>query len=246
MAYLRATPLHPAGCRRRGNAESCSKAVTEAEQYPRCVGRGTWTGRLAVQVIIAAAATALVVGPQRNGLAESFLDAFRRDHLGRTDRSDATILVAPPPTAFEHFDEMPPHPCLQTRSPRESRRRQDLKSASTSSVSGNTRARPGPACTSTPSRRRCVLRRRQAHRTILHCNMPGGVRLAMRAVAACVVSRGSMPTRTGNARAVRHVERVFPVPVAASGSGLGSSDPPCRVRRRPSDDLCRRTPIKVL
>ena len=63
-----------------------------------------------------------VCSPQSNGIAESFVNTFRRDYLSRMDLSDALTVLAQLPAAFEHFNEVHPHSSLKMRSPREFRR----------------------------------------------------------------------------------------------------------------------------
>lgn len=65
-----------------------------------------------------------VCSPQSNGMAESFVNTFRRDYLSRMDLSDAPTVLAQLPAAFEHFNEVHPHSALKMRSPREFRRLQ--------------------------------------------------------------------------------------------------------------------------
>ena len=63
-----------------------------------------------------------VCSPQSNGLAESFVNTFRRDYVSRMDLCDAPTVLAQLPAAFEHFNEVHPHSSLRMRSPREFRR----------------------------------------------------------------------------------------------------------------------------
>jgi transposase InsO family protein len=63
-----------------------------------------------------------VCSPQSNGIAESFVNTFRRDYVSRMDLSDAATVLAQLPAAFEHFNEVHPHSSLKMRSPREFRR----------------------------------------------------------------------------------------------------------------------------
>jgi transposase InsO family protein len=63
-----------------------------------------------------------VCSPQSNGIAESFVNTFRRDYLSRMDLSDAPTVLAQLPAAFEHFNEVHPHSSLKMKSPREFRR----------------------------------------------------------------------------------------------------------------------------
>lgn len=65
-----------------------------------------------------------VCSPQSNGMAESFVNTFRRDYLSRMDLSDAPTVLVQLPAAFEHFNEVHPHSSLKMRSPREFRRLQ--------------------------------------------------------------------------------------------------------------------------
>lgn len=63
-----------------------------------------------------------VCSPQSNGMAESFVNTFKRDYVARMDLRDAATVLAQPPAAFEHFNELHPHSALKMRSPREFRR----------------------------------------------------------------------------------------------------------------------------
>jgi putative transposase len=65
-----------------------------------------------------------VCSPQSNGMAESFVNMFKRDYVARMDLSDAATVLAQLPAAFEHFNEVHPHSSLKMRSPREFRRHQ--------------------------------------------------------------------------------------------------------------------------
>jgi transposase InsO family protein len=63
-----------------------------------------------------------VCSPQSNGMAESFVNTFRRDYVSHMDLADASTVMAQLPAAFEHFNEVHPHSSLKMRSPREFRR----------------------------------------------------------------------------------------------------------------------------
>ena len=63
-----------------------------------------------------------VCSPQSNGMAESFVNTFKRDYVSRMDLSNAKVVLAQLPAAFEHFNEVHPHSSLKMRSPREFRR----------------------------------------------------------------------------------------------------------------------------
>ena len=63
-----------------------------------------------------------VCSPQSNGMAESFVNTFKRDYVARMDLWDAKTVLAQLPSAFEHFNEVHPHSSLKMRSPREFRR----------------------------------------------------------------------------------------------------------------------------
>ncbi len=63
-------------------------------------------------------------GEQSNGMAESFVNTFKRDYVARMDLSDAQTVLAQLAAAFEHFNEVHPHSSLKMRSPREFRRQQ--------------------------------------------------------------------------------------------------------------------------
>ena len=55
-------------------------------------------------------------------MAESFVNTFKRDYVGRMDLTDAITVLAQLPAAFEHFNEVHPHSSLKMKSPREFRR----------------------------------------------------------------------------------------------------------------------------
>jgi len=63
-----------------------------------------------------------VCSPQSNGMAESFVNTFRRDYESRMDLANAPTVLAQLAAAFEHFNEVHPHSSLKMRSPREFRR----------------------------------------------------------------------------------------------------------------------------
>lgn len=65
-----------------------------------------------------------VCSPQNNGIAENFVNTFKRDYAPRMDLRDARAVLAQLPAAFEHFNEVHPHSSLKMRSPREFRRQQ--------------------------------------------------------------------------------------------------------------------------
>lgn len=62
-----------------------------------------------------------VCSPQSNGMAESFVNTFRRDYLSRMDLSDPATVLRQLPEAFEHFNSVHPHSSLKLMSPREFR-----------------------------------------------------------------------------------------------------------------------------
>ena len=68
-----------------------------------------------------------VCSPQSNGMAESFVNTFRRDYLSRMDLSDACVVMRQLPAAFEHFNERHPHSSLKMKSPRQFRQDQAAK-----------------------------------------------------------------------------------------------------------------------
>ena len=63
-----------------------------------------------------------VCSPQSNGMAESFVNTFRRDYESRMDLTDAPTVLAQLAAAFEQFNEFHPHSSLKMRSPRQFRR----------------------------------------------------------------------------------------------------------------------------
>jgi putative transposase len=68
-----------------------------------------------------------VCSPQSNGMAESFVNTFKRDYVSRMDLSDAATVMAQLPAAYEHFNEVHPHSALKMKSPREFRQQQAAK-----------------------------------------------------------------------------------------------------------------------
>ena len=63
-----------------------------------------------------------VCSPQSNGMAESFVNTFKRASVSRMDLTDAMTVLAQMRAAFEHFNEVHPHSSLKMNSPREFRR----------------------------------------------------------------------------------------------------------------------------
>ncbi|MNV28895.1 IS2 transposase TnpB [compost metagenome] len=63
--------------------------------------------------------------PQSNGMAESFVNTFKRDYVSRMDLRDERTVLAQLPGALEHFNEVHPHSSSKMMSPRELRRRQN-------------------------------------------------------------------------------------------------------------------------
>jgi putative transposase len=62
-----------------------------------------------------------VCGPQSNGIAESFVNTFKRAYVSRMDLGDAKTVMAQLPASFEHFNQIHPHSSLKMKSPREFR-----------------------------------------------------------------------------------------------------------------------------
>jgi transposase InsO family protein len=68
--------------------------------------------------------TTPVCSPQSNGIAESFVNTFKRDYVSRMNLANAKTVMAQLPEAFEHFNNVHPHSSLRMRSPREFRQHQ--------------------------------------------------------------------------------------------------------------------------
>ena len=101
-----------------------------------------------------------VCSPQSNGMAESFVNTFRRDYESRMDLTDAPTVLAQLAAAFEHFNDVHPHSSLKMRSPREFRRqRVDMRRASSGKRSP----------TSSVLAIMWHLRRAQLNEAALHC-----------------------------------------------------------------------------
>jgi putative transposase len=67
--------------------------------------------------------TTAICSPQSNGMAEAFVKTFKRDYVGRMDRSDGITVMQQLGAAFEHYNEVHPHSALKMLSPRMFRRR---------------------------------------------------------------------------------------------------------------------------
>jgi transposase InsO family protein len=65
-----------------------------------------------------------VCSPQSNGMAESFVNTFKRDYVARMDLTDARAVLAQLNAAFEHYNDVHPHSALGMMSPREFRQHQ--------------------------------------------------------------------------------------------------------------------------
>lgn len=59
-----------------------------------------------------------VNSPQSNGMAESFVNTFKRDYVSTMDRSSGAAVLAQLPDAFRHFNDVHPHSALGYQSPR--------------------------------------------------------------------------------------------------------------------------------
>lgn len=57
--------------------------------------------------------------PQSNGMAEAFVNTFKRDYVYLHDRPDARTVLAQFHEWFEDYNEVHPHKGLKMRSPRE-------------------------------------------------------------------------------------------------------------------------------
>ena len=73
--------------------------------------------------------TTPVCSPQSNGIAESFVNTFRRDYVAHMDRSSAVAVLAQLAAAFEHFNRVHPHSSLKMMSPREFRQHRRLQAS---------------------------------------------------------------------------------------------------------------------
>jgi putative transposase len=63
-----------------------------------------------------------VCSPQSDGIAESFVNTFKRDYVNLMDRSSAEIVLTQLPDALTHLNEVRPHSSLKWKSPRMFRR----------------------------------------------------------------------------------------------------------------------------
>ena len=51
-------------------------------------------------------------------MAESFVNTFKRDYVSGMKRTNGAVVLAQPPDAFRHFNEVHPHSALGYESPR--------------------------------------------------------------------------------------------------------------------------------
>ena len=63
-----------------------------------------------------------VCSPQSNGMAESFVNTFKRHYVNTIDRSNAEAVLAQLPDVFTHFNEVHPHSSSKWKSLRMFRR----------------------------------------------------------------------------------------------------------------------------
>ena len=105
---------------RFGNVESCSSELQFLSDNGGAY-RAHETHAIARQLGLTPIHTP-VCSPQSNGMAESFVNTFKRDYVSQMDRSSAATVLAQLPYAFNHFNEMHPHSALKLKSPRMYRR----------------------------------------------------------------------------------------------------------------------------
>lgn len=105
---------------RFGHVEACSSAVQFLSDNGGAY-RAHATHAIARQLGLTPIHTP-VCSPQSNGMAESFVNTFKRDYVSQMDRSTAAAVLAQLPDAFEHFNEVHPHSALKWKSPRMFRR----------------------------------------------------------------------------------------------------------------------------
>ena len=60
-----------------------------------------------------------ISSPESNGMAEAFVNTFKRDYVYLNDRPDAKTVISMLPEWFEDYNEMHPHKGLKMLSPRE-------------------------------------------------------------------------------------------------------------------------------
>jgi transposase InsO family protein len=70
--------------------------------------------------------TTPIESPQSNGMAEAFVNTFKRDYVSVNPTPDARTILASLPRWIEHYNELHPHSALKMRSPRMFRHEQSL------------------------------------------------------------------------------------------------------------------------
>lgn len=100
--------------------------------------------------------------PESNGMAEAFVNTFKRDYVAGGDLSDAETVIRRLPGWFEDYNQNAPHSALGMLSPREFLERERQTSGVQSNWGGNQcgRGRHQPLL----RRVRCVRRRGRLER----------------------------------------------------------------------------------
>jgi putative transposase len=70
--------------------------------------------------------TTPIESPQSNGMAEAFVNTFKRDYVSVNPTPDAQTILGSLPHWIEHYNEHHPHSSLRMRSPRMFRREQAM------------------------------------------------------------------------------------------------------------------------
>jgi transposase InsO family protein len=70
--------------------------------------------------------TTPIESPQSNGMAEAFVNTFKRDYVSVNPTPNARTILASLPRWIEHYNELHPHSALKMRSPRMFRHEQSL------------------------------------------------------------------------------------------------------------------------
>ena len=104
-----------------------ASAVSQASLAAGLTASSVVGAALMTGVIWLLLASTGLCSPQSNGMAESFVNTFKRDYVSKMDLTDARTVLAQLHTAFEHFNEVHPHSSLKMKSPREFRQNQTAK-----------------------------------------------------------------------------------------------------------------------
>src|SRR5437773_3169931 len=118
---------HAVGAIWRGDAEGAARRAVAFRQWPAVHGDGH--GALRPRAGPGAGHHAGVQPAESNGLAEAFVNTFKRDYVDGAELRDAESVLAQLSTWFEDYNTRAPHSALGMRSPADYRAEGNLSSS---------------------------------------------------------------------------------------------------------------------